>query len=358
MRLLSRGMDDNAQAKPRTQLFNRKQRRIAQLSPRARSAFQRITGFTQAAELGYDPGRSNPEPALNGVIQSTYDEWRAKQGLPSRPVAEMDDEEELAIRREYYAPVRRDAENEPLAAVRFDTRFISPRRDAVLRRRTDDPIKYLNMVDSAYGARLNQDGEPTATSPYERNPGLRDRVSELREYAFRLYRPEAEMPSVVVDQTRVPLGRRANRIKVNPAVYALPGITQAFIDSLAAAAPTLQAIDTLPRGRRSIGAGSFQGQGEIAVSPDPRDYEEATQRVLARNPQAARLTPRRVLAHEVGHEFGPLQGTAEAFASRFVGNEDLPPIGVIDQTRVPLDVPVEELPPPTTLRRAPLRRRR
>lgn len=60
----------------------------------ADAVFQRALAFTRRAEGGYvDDPDDDGGPTSHGVIQATYDRWRANRGLPRRPVAESTVEE-------------------------------------------------------------------------------------------------------------------------------------------------------------------------------------------------------------------------------------------------------------------------
>lgn len=59
--------------------------------------------FTAHEERGWWPGGpTDPNPTLNGVTQTTYTEWRIKQGLPDQNVHLMSSTEQTSIYDSYW----------------------------------------------------------------------------------------------------------------------------------------------------------------------------------------------------------------------------------------------------------------
>ncbi len=86
--------------------------------------FETALAFVLRWEGGYSDHPQDPGGATNyGITQRTYDAWRKRQGLPTRPVREISMEEVQAIYRDrYWKPLpARYAEKDPaLALALFD----------------------------------------------------------------------------------------------------------------------------------------------------------------------------------------------------------------------------------------------
>ncbi|RTH00928.1 hypothetical protein CSW50_10075 [Thermus scotoductus] len=86
--------------------------------------FERALAFVLRWEGGYSDHPDDPGGATNyGITQATYDAWRKRQGLPTRPVREISMDEVRAIYRTRYwdpLPARYAEKDPPLALALFD----------------------------------------------------------------------------------------------------------------------------------------------------------------------------------------------------------------------------------------------
>ena len=89
----------------------------------ATPAFEQSLPFILRWEGGYVDHPDDPGGRTNkGVTQKTYDQWRARQGLASRNVRSIEDEEVKAIyESDYWTPPRCDLLQRQLDLVQFDT---------------------------------------------------------------------------------------------------------------------------------------------------------------------------------------------------------------------------------------------
>jgi lysozyme family protein len=86
-------------------------------------AFEESLPFILRWEGGYVDHPDDPGGRTNkGVTQKTYDQWLARQGLPSRHVKLIEDDEVKRIyESDYWAPPRCDLLQRQLDLVQFDT---------------------------------------------------------------------------------------------------------------------------------------------------------------------------------------------------------------------------------------------
>jgi len=89
----------------------------------AASAFGSSLEFVLKWEGGYVDHPKDPGGATNkGVTKKVYDKWRTDQGLPTRDVRELSDDELHAIYESgYWRPSRCDVLRSPLDLAQFDT---------------------------------------------------------------------------------------------------------------------------------------------------------------------------------------------------------------------------------------------
>jgi lysozyme family protein len=86
-------------------------------------AFEASLPFIMRWEGGYVDHPDDPGGRTNkGVTQKTYDEWRERQGLPTRHVKMIEDDEvETIYETGYWVPPRCDLLQRQLDLVQFDT---------------------------------------------------------------------------------------------------------------------------------------------------------------------------------------------------------------------------------------------
>jgi lysozyme family protein len=86
-------------------------------------AFTASLPFVLRWEGGYVNHPNDPGGATNkGVTQKVYDDWRRRQGLPTRDVRQLEDAEMHAIYEAgYWLPPRCDLLQRQLDLVQFDT---------------------------------------------------------------------------------------------------------------------------------------------------------------------------------------------------------------------------------------------
>lgn len=124
------------------------------------TAFERALKFTLSWEGGYVDDPDDPGGATNqGVTQATYDAWRTRNALGTRPVKELEAEERDAIYRSgYWTPAGCDALRWPLSLIHFDTAVNMgvSRAQNLLEKSHGDPSMYLHERRNYYTSLANR----------------------------------------------------------------------------------------------------------------------------------------------------------------------------------------------------------
>ncbi|MCI5066034.1 hypothetical protein MRY87_09945 [bacterium] len=163
---------------------------------RGHGAFQEALAFTLYSEGGVsrdelDPGNAGGTVTVEGVTQTTYNHWRAEQGLPERSVLLSTQAERSGLYHEkYYTPLQGDRLPREIAIAVFDAAVnLGPQRSAILLQRT---LQH-------HGAELALDGiigEETISATWETREakGEGPLLSDLLTARKVFYRELAQRP--------------------------------------------------------------------------------------------------------------------------------------------------------------------
>lgn len=143
--------------------------------------------FTEEHERGYKaPGRlADPNAAMNGINQSTYDKWRTDHGFATQDVKLVSLLEQAAIYKQYYVDgecVEIERYSGALAICVFDAEFNGG--GMVLLQRTvgvEQDGKFGPVTLNALLAALHASGEDACISAYLQN--RLDRFRTLHNWA-------------------------------------------------------------------------------------------------------------------------------------------------------------------------------